>query len=323
MRLKPNRDGAIRRLDWVSHPVALSLILLAASAASLAALHTEPLYAGGGGLPGGDADLDGAGDGLEIQIGTDPAMWDTDGDTYGDMSEYLQRADPLDPGAVPDGTDNLGVYFYEGASMINLGLGLHLANGDISEVEDPLWLLLVDGVAYDLFKFFSWGLGSLNVTGAHAPPAQLVCVEVSIPKALLDAFVGSSMHIVGAATINGTVHAAGGQILQVGGVWGVSPYFMAEGGSQGQQGGSGGGPGIGPGVGTFKPLNPFEVPATWGSGEACVTSMDEIGTSGLMVIYEVTNAACETFNSYCAPDCASQVGELIEQVDLPGLVGSG
>lgn len=324
MRHVPYRGGAIRRLDWVSRPVAFVLFLFAASAAPLIALGPAPLYAnGGGGLPGGDTDLDGAGDGLEIQIGTDPAKWDTDGDTFGDMSEYLQHADPLDPAVTPDGIDDLGVYFYEGAGKLNLGLGLHLANGDLAAVSDPLWILIVDGVPYDLFKFFNWGLGSLYVTAAHAPPAQLVSVEVSIPKGLLDVFVGSSMHIVGAAKINGTVLAAGGQILQVTGVWGISPYVMAAGGMHGQQGGSGGGPGIGPGSGTFKPLNPFDVPATWSSGEACVTTMDTVGTSGLMVIYEVTNADCQPFNSYCAPDCASQIGELIEQVDLPGLVGGG
>ncbi len=52
--------------------------------------------------PGTDSDGDDLSDSLEAAIGTDPNLWDTDGDTFSDGKEYFSDIlDPLVPDAIP------------------------------------------------------------------------------------------------------------------------------------------------------------------------------------------------------------------------------
>ena len=292
-----------------------AFLCIGATALIASGVAPEDLHAHGGSYRSKDYDQDGLVEAQEIVLGTMPGEADSDGDGYPDLEEIARKSDPLDRASIPGPGDyGLGMYAHVHNDLLMMGIAIYAKGGDFGGLDFEMGVL-INGVKLEVTPITYSTYSVWHVNRSTKDPNDRVLV-VNMP--LSDSFV----HRWGQFTVYskiedpsdpGTNPPSGDVTTMVASGSVISRVEDAPGQVVG-----------GTGV-IYRPLTPdASLPASWTGGQVCWQNTSAVGTDGTSVMYEITQASCESLDSSCNPSgCTAQVGTGIEIPDPGILIGGG
>ena len=282
-------------------------------AGGLALEGPEPLEARGGFSQ--DTDGDGLRDALEQVLGTSPYLYDSDGDTFGDLEEFARGSDASRaqsrpaPDAVLDvhesayGQDGylhiVVAYFRSSRSTKGFRLRLGVQQDGRVRALPVSYLaqrtcVMTEDVAGGEVTLMDMRVHP-DVVRPNSASSWLVAVQDE-----------NGPDWMAAASIDihrlGTVHCL------------VLPQTDGDEGTASAVGGS-----------VYLPIPPGgsgDIPSDWTAGQICVRMASTVGADGAVLTKEVTDANCENgWDGYCGSECGASVGNTYTSVDPAILVG--
>jgi len=276
------------------------------------ALHAEA-------SPSADSDQDGLPDRQEQILGTDPFLPDSDFDGYSDGEEFAIGTYPTLFEDVPSGTEGLSMAISARgeAGKLKVFIAIHNTVGNLSD-QVLRFGLYAGGRTVDLST--ARVLAHSQTVVLSAPNGgKLFTLDLEMPEGVVHLYGGATFY--GVVGLPGRVrYAAAAKIdlLVKEGIIllrrelperpGNDPLLVGGGGNTIHQpippGGDGG------------------IPADWEAEQVCLQSSEVVGTTGSVVLNQVTSATCEDgWDSYCSTDCAASVGETFQTIDTGALLG--
>lgn len=265
---------------------------------------------------GHDTDLDGLSNTQEHVLGTLPYAVDSDGDGYCDTEELARNSDPLWSGSVPqtisssagltargeDGFLRLVMCVHEpesqeGDALIRLGVS---ASGQVLPV--PLDRLALAGEV----TFADGSNGS-----------SLTCIDVPIDPAFVHAHGFVSFFVASGSKATQHLESAGkidifsdGHTLYL---QTTTSSILAR-----RQ--------VGQGGATIRRPIPVVIgpppESNWVAGAVCFQRSEVIGVNGPRLLHQIVEADCvQGWDTFCAGNCSSAVGDTYETVDPWSLIG--
>ncbi len=309
MRFPASRKTSEKRLGRPRLPL---LTLCVACGVLVGALcRPNELAAGTSSFLGPDYDQDGLADSQEWVLGTLPDQVDSDGDGFHDLEELARESDPLDPAAIPVAQPlSVGMFSYEENDRLNMHTAIYVDDGQLANLVFELGVVW-NGVPVTVARsLYSSATRGFFYGSPQDPKDKILVLVMPIPDSVILSLgnlstyskverLGSTEKAV--AVTNFTVEPSTGTIARI---------EMAPASIQG-----------GKGV-VYRPLTTGSAPATSTAGKICWQKTAVVGTKGTSLVYEVEQASCEDFDTYCTPqDCANAVGGTIELPDPGGLLG--
>jgi len=259
-----------------------------------------------------DADGDGVPDEQELVLGTSPDHPDTDADTFSDLEELSRKSDPLDALSTPC-TDALGLGMYAVADedLLTLTTAMFVEDGNLSGLNFDVGVIL-DGQPIVLTaRTYSSATSAYFYESSVDPTNRMIVLEMRIPETIIQQMGKFDLfaRVIDTSSLNRAPQVDVTELVDFSGV-----TTRMETAPPGMQGG---------GV-IYRPLvGDGSIPATWTSGQICHQETSAVGMNGSSVIYEVDDADCTSFDTYCSPgDCTATAGQPIERPD-PGVLLGG
>jgi len=307
-----------KQLPFGSNPALVRnpLLCLGALLVVLAvSLEPRELQAGNHSLLGPDFDQDGLADTQELVIGTLPDSPDTDLDGYYDLEELTRGSDPLALESVP-GVEPLLVrmYAYLEDDILALHTSIYVDDGlATSDLSFELGVVL-DGIPITVARS-TYGSAAQHFffNSSHDPNDVILVLEMPVPEWVVHRL--GQLDVYSIVRDNGinprpdsidlkTFVSQNETVMEIV----DAPPLLAA-----QKGG-----GI-----VYRPLTgDGSSPPSANPGQICWQSVAPVGTNGSNIVYEVEDASCEDFDSFCnSGDCSSNVGTVLELPDPGSILG--
>lgn len=274
-----------------------------------------------------DADQDGVADSLELLLGMNSQLPDSDNDGFSDAEEFARHSSPLQASSTPNPLESppdkiaVGLWADEPAKgYIRLNQFVYLPQGMQPNLTATLVRLLPDA-NFDYAATTPVSLTSLTAFVPGNAPGS----KVGLLTKLLPTTWNSQLSLTGYLSLacvvdnNGTGLgvAANARLLHAVFHSTGTPYYFQRSTTAPvtelapmQSGGA-----------LFRPLYP-ESPSSWEEGKLCTQNTVLVGYSGGAAVQEVVSASCEEgWDGYCAPNCSASVGTTITTIDPAVLVG--
>ncbi len=306
--IEPRSEGHFGRVAFPFLALALAL------GAVIAAARQPRELAAGTPTPsrlGPDYDQDGLADTQEWVLGTFPDQADSDGDAYNDLEEVARASDPLDFDSIPDAQSlSVALYTYQENGRLNLHTAIYVDDGKATNLSFDFGVVLKGTPISIASSTYSAGTKYFLFGAPNDPKDKILVIEMPIPDSIV--YQMGQVSIYSMVERNGVVPDAAVDIANLvveeesGGLARIEPSPV------GVQGGMG----I-----VYRPLT-GNVPTSSTPGQICWQQTSAIGTRGSSIVYEIEQASCESFDSFCSSgDCAGTVGETLELPDPGALVG--
>lgn len=278
-------------------------------------------------LPFHDVDQDGVADSLELLLGLNSQLPDSDNDGFSDAEEFARHSSPIKASSTPNPlespSDKLAVGLWADEPVkgyIRLHQFVYLPQGIQPNLTATLVRLLPDS-SFDYSVSSTVSLTSLTAL----VPASTLGSKVGVLTQLLPAawmpqlLTTSYLSLASIVDNNGTGLGVAANVRLLHAVpdtAGVPYYFqrvttapVSELAPM-QSGGS-----------VFHPLSPVP-PSSWEEGKICAQNVVLVGYAGGAAVQEVVSASCEDgWDGYCDPSCPASVGTTITTIDPAVLVG--
>lgn len=303
---------------------AVSGLVLSGGAAAPATLEAQ-------GIVSGDSDGDGLDDLLEGVLGTRIDLVDTDGDGSSDLLEVARQTDPLRAADRPgSGSQRVGLAGYVENQMLTVLTAVYVPGGDVSAI-NLRFGVSIDGITAPVRSSIFLAASSVQTRTSSGSDSVYV-FETRVSESSVHAFGNAAFYVI-ADQVGFDSSPAVLQMVSFPGTGPVGepmPVLMRPEPAPPGMGLNPPGPspqsqsGTRAGGGTiFRPLTADErVPLDWETGKICFQEMEPVGANGVNVVLQVDSAACETFDTFCAPsNCQATVGQTVEFVDPGALVG--
>ncbi len=260
---------------------------------------------------GPDYDQDGLADTQEWVLGTLLDQADTDGDSYNDLEEVSRASDPLDYDSIPSVQAlSVGMYTYQENGWLNLHTAIYVDDGNVANLAFEFGVvvkgrpLTIASSTYSVgTKFFLYG-------SPNDPRDKILVIEMPIPDSIVYNMGQVSLYSMverNGLVPDGAVDIANLMVEEESGV-----ITRIESSPAGVQGGTG----I-----VYRPLT-GNIPTSSTPGQICWQKTTPVGNRGSSIVYEIEQASCEAFDSYCSSgDCAGTVGGTLELPDPGALLG--
>lgn len=297
---------------WFRLLVPASVLAVAGAALVDSAGEVNELHAQIGSKLGLDSDQDGLADSQEYLLGTDADKRDTDGDGYHDLEEVARGSFPTDAGSIP-GSDPIAVaqYSYQEFGFLKLHTAMYVADSEVDGL-DFQFGLIIDGVPLPVSQVtLVRNSRSFQYKLLNDPNDSLLVLEMAIPEHLAQR--QSVIHTY--ARLKDFSASQRPPAIDTSTFYDQNGYLVsAEPPPPWFQGGQG--------LIMSSISGPSNPPGNANGGEVCWQSIGAVGSSGSTIIYEVTSASCEDFDSYCdASACTASAGSTVELPDPGSLVG--
>ncbi len=262
-----------------------------------------------------DPDADGLASALEVVLGTNPDLVDSDGDGFSDAEEFARGALPTNASSLPAGRATsvfMATYAESGSGSIRPVAAIYVADGNLADKSLTFGARVqksLVALGYEL-----WG-GAPTFQQPGAFGGLVLIVDWPFNSAYVSRFGSLSFY---AKIWKGSVGLAAGvtNVVDSGGVMLEFLYNPVLAASIGRV------PTPEIGTGMYRPIQPDSVPVDWIPGAICVQQMHTIGSAGAVVSQEVVAAGCENgFDSYCSSGCSGSVGSTIDHLDPAVLLG--
>lgn len=270
-----------------------------------------PAESNGGGLP----------DQLELILGLDPDLADTDGDGFSDAEEFARGSHPARATSVPAGNSiKLAMGAYESDGRVHVPVVLYFPDGNFRTGQFGLSILAGSSIVPVPLHEFRGG-NPMQVLEASDPTGIVVILDPTVSSELV--------YSLGSFSLCATI-ADGGQYIAadainlavVDGVILETVFTGYRGDISSAQVGAGVG-------GVYRPLTPGTGAggspppgAVWSCGQICSQTTVIVGVLGAVITQEVVAADCvDGWDAYCSPGCAATVGSTVKVIDPAVLVG--
>ena len=260
--------------------------------------------------PTKDTDGDLLPDVLEWSLLSDPNKKDTDGDGISDFIEALEFSSPIEKNTTGAPVDSYRLLFattFEGKNLQRY-LWCHclirLASGDIKDLKAVNLFFNQNNVEVDLSSLFYTNTKEVRIV-KDAAQGLLIRVAVCMPmpvgfEKLAPGTFGSH------ALINSNIHTASAPVFYLGSAFHTFALVNSK-------------------AMILQSTGSGEAQTTfWQSGQACVLTLEVIGSSPGWRICEVKKADCKVvYRGSCSPSCLKSTGAAVLVADGPPLVAGG
>lgn len=289
--------------------------------------------------PGFDRDGDGLVDVIELYIGTDPEIVDSDGDGYSDSEEFARKASPTRTRAMPNQRDlSMRMTVFSKDDRLHVVTAMY-----VDRFADLAFEMgtMVEGRLVPFPREYLASIARVRVVQALDSRDQIMIVDLPISPA--------RVHLAGSMSIWATAGTASACVVETADA--VNLFSAGDPGERiitmrvpvgddtattyAMQTGGGGGPTSSAsqqanqqGASVYRPVptqaeNPgSSIPSTWTPGQVCVQQSTVVGSGGGVVTNEVVDSECvEEWDAYCDPGCQASIGHLYRTVDAVSLIG--
>jgi hypothetical protein len=291
---------------------------VAAVSATLAQLgRIEPVRVHAAALQASDdADGDGLPDALELKLGTEIDLVDSDADGFSDSEEVARGSIPTRGTSVPGNEQvALSIDAYKQHDKIHALTALYFADGDLRSRVFTVGLLNGDALAPVPIQDFR-GTRPIVVLPGSTPGSRVVMIDPVLPSSSMQltgslsfwATLASQGHYVAADAVNLTL--VNGDIYE-------HVFVGYHTGLPDPQ------PNVGMGVGgVYQPLGAGSSQSSATQGEICAQTTVIVGMVGSVITQEVVAAHCVPgWDAYCSSACPQTVGSTIKVIDPATLLG--
>lgn len=275
-----------------------------------------------------DGDDDGLPDAVEVFLGTNAYLIDSDQDGFSDVEEFARQSDPINGASVPEDYDySVGMTAYGHQGMVHIVIAIYdrdrrLGNnrvrfgaiGGHKSLSVPLNRLL--------------GMSTVQETVA-ADGSEIKLIDTRLRHSQIAPRYFSVYVALGAVGVDGFQSAAkldlmrSGDVVLMGGRQSANRFGLPPGTSglspdPAQQGATST-------TSVYSPISVGgggEVPGDWASGQVCSRSAMTVGSTGAVLTQQVETAECvDGWDSHCDSGCSDAVGSTYRAIDPVALVG--
>lgn len=292
---------------------------LAIALAGAVALHVrsgaEPVLHAATAGSADDLDGDGLPNALELRLGTDVNLVDSDGDGVSDTEEVARHSDPTDAFSVPaPGSVSIELVPYLVHGNTHLVTVIYAGDGNFQTKPYSMGARIGQTIRTAPLVYFTKNATFSSHIGKVSGSKVLV-VDSPLDPTLIDRFPSISFYAL--IQTNGKKVDAG--VTDLASIDGVVVEYTQNGVIAAALGRSS------PAIATsqYGPVSiDSEAPLMeWTPGQICGQVTAVAATMGPVIVEEVVAAGCEDgWDSFCDPGCSATVGDTVERIDPVALI---